>query len=81
VVFTGTIGAGGTITAIDIAVGSPTTFNIVASGANAFTILNDHEIVIAGSAATLNLQGGTVNTVAIVPIESGGFQLINIQRC
>ena len=40
VVFTGTIGAGGTITAIDIAVGSPTTFNTVASGPNAFTILN-----------------------------------------
>ncbi len=81
VVFTGTIGAGGTITATDIAVGSPTTFNTVASGPNAFTILNDHEIVIVGSAATLNLQGGNVNTIAIVPIESGGFQLINIQRC
>jgi len=33
------------------------------------------------SAATLNLQRGTVNTLAIVPVESGGFQLINIQRC
>jgi hypothetical protein len=43
--------------------------------------LNDHEIVIAGSAATLNLQGGTVDTLAIVPVESGGFQLIDIQRC
>ena len=75
------LGAGGTITATNIAVGSPTTFNTVASGPSAFTIWNDHEIVIAGSAATLNLQGGTVNTLAIVPVESGGFQLINIQRC
>jgi hypothetical protein len=49
---------------------------------NAFTILNGHDIVIAGSAATLNLQGGTVNTLAIVPnTASGGFQLINIPRC
>jgi len=80
-VFTGVLGASGTITATDIAVGSPTTFNTVASGSNAFTILDGHDIVIEGSAATLNLQGGTVNTVAIVPIESGGFQLINIQRC
>lgn len=80
-VFTGVLGAGGTITASNIAVGSPTTFNTVASGSNAFTVLNGHDIVISGGAATLNLQGGTVNTIAIVPNTSDGFQLINLPRC
>lgn len=80
-VFKGVLGAGGTLLATDIAVGSPTTFNTVTSGSNAFTILNGHDIVISGNAATLNLQGGTVNTVAIAPTTSGSFQLINLPRC
>ena len=81
-VLAGTIGSGPTtVIATDLTVGSPTTFNTVTSGSNAFTILNGHEIAITGSAATLNLQGGTVNTLAIVPNTSGGFQLINLPRC
>ena len=80
-VFNGVLGAGGTMIATDIAVGSPTTFNTMASGSNAFTILNGHDIVVSGNAATLNLQGGSVNTLAIVPNTSGGFQLINLPRC
>ena len=80
-VFAGVLGAGGTMIATNIAVGSPTTFNTVASGSNAFTILNGHDIVVSGNAATLNLQGGSVNTLAIVPNTSGGFQLINLPRC
>jgi hypothetical protein len=68
--------------ATSIAVGSPTTFSTVTSGSNAFTSLTGHNIVISGSAATLNLQAGTVNTIAIVPsTTSGGFELINIPRC
>jgi hypothetical protein len=81
VVFTGTLGSGGTLTATNIEVGAPTPFNIVTSGSNAFTILHGHNIVISGSAATLNLQGGTVNTIATVPSTSGGLQLINLPRC
>ena len=46
-----------------------------------FTILNGHDIVISGSAATLSLQAGTVNTIAIVPNPSGGFQLTILPRC
>jgi hypothetical protein len=45
------------------------------------TILDGHDIVIAGAAATLNLQTGTVNTIAIVPNSSGGLQRINLPRC
>lgn len=80
-VFTGVLGSGGVLTATNIAVGAPTTFNSMASGSNAFTVLNGHEIVISGSAATLTLQGGTINTLAIVPNGSGGFQLVNLPHC
>jgi hypothetical protein len=80
-VFTGVLGAGGTLLATDIAVGAPTTFKTVTSGSNAFTILNGHDIVISGSAATLTLQAGTVNTIAIVPNGSGGFRLVTLPRC
>lgn len=80
-VLKGVLGQGHTLVQSSIAVGSPTTFNAVTSGANVYTILKAHETVISGGAATLNLQPGTVNTVAIVPTTSGGFQLINIQRC
>lgn len=80
-VFTGVLGNGGVLLATDIAVGAPTTFRTVPSGANAFTILNGHDIVVSGGAATLDLQGGSVNTVAIVPNGSGGFRLVNIPRC
>ncbi len=41
-----------------------------------------HTTDISGSAATLILQAGTVNTVAIVPDATlGGFRLINLPRC
>jgi len=56
-VFAGVLGAGAMIIATEIAVGSPTTFNTMASGSNAFTILNGHDIVVSGTAATLDLQG------------------------
>jgi hypothetical protein len=49
---------------------------------NAFTMLSGHDIVISGSAATVNLEGGTVNTIAIVPTTtSGDFPLIKLPRC
>jgi hypothetical protein len=81
-VLRGTLGSGTTVVATNIAVGSPTTLSTAASGSNAFTILQGHNTVISGSAATLNLQAGTVNTLAIVSnTASGGFQLINIPRC
>jgi hypothetical protein len=82
-VLTGSIGSGPTaLAAADIAVGAPTTFSAVSSGQNAFTILHGHDIAITGSAATVNLQAGTVNTLAIVPgTTSGAFRLVNLPRC
>lgn len=80
-VLKGVLGQGHTVLAPSIAVGAPTTFSTVTSGSNVYTILKAHEVVISGGAATLNLEAGTANTVAIVPNTSGGFQLINIPRC
>jgi hypothetical protein len=81
-VYLGAFGGGSTPVSANIAVGSPTTFRTVTSGANTFSVLllQGHAIVIPGSAFTL--QAGTVNTLAIVPsTTSGGFQLINIPGC
>ena len=81
-VLTGTLGSGPTtIFALDIAVGSPTPFATVTSGSNSFTALIGHQLdTVTG--ITLDLQAGTVNTIAIVPnATSTGFQLINIPSC
>jgi hypothetical protein len=81
VVFTGTIGAGGTLTATHIAVGLPTPFDTVTRGSNAFTILNSHDTVISGTEPTLNFPDGSVNTIAIVSeYHVGRFPLINLPR-
>jgi hypothetical protein len=82
-VFLGTFGAGGTLHANNPEVGAPTTFTTVPSGSNAFSVLWNHEVpaAITGTPGTLNLQAGTVNTIAIVPNTSGGFRLVNLPRC
>jgi hypothetical protein len=81
-VMKGTLGVDGTLLATNIAVGAPTAFSTVTSGAAVFTILQGHTTVISGGEGTLNLQAGTVNTIAIVPTTTpGGFRLVNIPRC
>lgn len=82
-VFIGTFGSGGVLHATNPAVGEPTTFTTLASGSTAFSVLWNHELppAISGTSGTLNLPAGSVNTVAIVPNTSGGFQLINLPRC
>lgn len=81
-VLKGTVGNGPTtVLQTDIAFRSATPLSSVTSGSNAYTILYNHEVAISGNDATLNLQGGTVNTIAIVRKQSGDFQLINIPAC
>jgi len=81
-VLKGTLGSGPTqLVEPNIVVGAPTPFAMVASGANDYTVLKGHETVVTGSAAALFLAAGGVNTAAIIPTASGGFQLINIPRC
>jgi hypothetical protein len=80
-VFIGTFGAGGTLAGNNIAVGAPTAFTTVSSGSNAFSVLRNHEVALTGGPATVNVQGGSVNTLAIVQNASGGLQLVNLPRC
>ena len=76
-------GSGSTTTvASNLALGASSTFTTVTSGSSAYTVLNGQNTVISGSAGTLNLQAGSVNTIAIAPgAAAGTFQLINIPRC
>jgi hypothetical protein len=61
-------------------VGSPSKFRPVASGTTSFTTIIGHAMETVNT-NPVNLQAGTVNTIAIVPNPSGGHQLIVIPRC
>ena len=81
-VLSGTGSGSTTPVAASLALGAPTAFTTVTSGSNAYTVLNGQNTVISGSAGTLNLQAGSVNTIAIAPgATAGSFQLINMPRC
>jgi hypothetical protein len=80
-IFAGGLPPSGTLIASNVFVGSPTTFKTVTSGANAIMLMVGHNLATRTD-ATLNLQAGTVNTIAIVlNTTSNGFQLINIPGC
>lgn len=70
----------GSLFAPSVLVGSPTPFKNVASGTTSFTIIIGHQEETLHT-APVTLQGGSVNTIAIVPNPSGGHQLITIPRC
>jgi hypothetical protein len=82
-VLKGAVGSGATtVVQNDIAFRAATPFSTVTSGSNAYTIMYNNAPAISGNAATLNLQGGTVNTVVIVRNPSSdGFQMINVPGC
>jgi hypothetical protein len=82
-VLKGTAGSGATtVVQNDIAFRGATAFSTVSSGANAYTIMSNNQAVITGNDATLNLQGGTVNTVVIVRnATTDKFQLISVPSC
>ena len=69
--------------ATNLELGAASSFATVAGGSTAFSILQGQEVALSGSAATLDLQSGTVNTVAIVHNGSmgSGFKLVNLPRC
>ena len=82
-VLKGTVGSGSTtIVQSDIAFRAATPFSTVTSGSNAYSIMYNHEAVIAGNDATLNLQPGTVTTVVIVrDPATNTFQLKSVASC
>jgi hypothetical protein len=81
-VLKGTAGSGSTtVVQSNIAFRSATPFSSVTSGANAYSIMYNDEDAISGNDATLNLQGGTVNTVVIIRNLSDNYRLISIPSC
>ena len=74
---------GTTTHATNLELGAVSSFATVPSGSTAFSVLQGQQVALSGSAATLNLQGGTVNTVAIVHngAMGSGFKLVNLPRC
>ena len=77
-----TVMKGTTVVQSNIGFRGATPFSSVTSGSNAYTIMYGNDVAISGSDATLNLQGGTVNTVVIVrnPL-TGNFNLVSVPSC
>jgi hypothetical protein len=83
VVWAGAIGSGSPV-ATSIAVGAPSEYRTVTSGANAFSVLQNPGHNIAMQSSPVTLQAGTVNTIAIVPsttTTTGGYRLVILPGC
>ena len=78
-VFTGPYMFGGP-TYRDVSFGSSTTFSTTAAGGQTF-IFTDIENQEIFRSTGLNLEGGKVYTIAVLPTASGGFQLMAIGGC
>ena len=74
---------GGTTTMVqgNITFRGATPFSTVAAGSNEYTVMYNNTPVIAGTAATLDLQAGTVNTFVIVRNLADNFELVRVQGC
>jgi hypothetical protein len=80
-VFSGVFGLDATFLAQNFAPGAPTMFRSLTSGSQKFSMLRNLQEPPAIPQATFNLQAGSVNTIAIVPTTTGGFQMINLPSC
>lgn len=80
-VFTGGLPPSGTVFAGSLIVGAPSPFKSVTSGSNTFTAIIGHQLATSID-ATFDLQGGSVNTIAIVQeTTSDPLQMITLPRC
>jgi hypothetical protein len=70
----------GSLFAASLLVGSPSEFKLMTSGTTSFSVIIGHQVETL-STVPVTLQGGSVNTIAIVANPAGGHQLINIPRC
>lgn len=82
VFYTGSIAGGNSPLALNIPFGGISTFSLVPSGATTFSVLQvpGHNIIMDGTSSA-TLQGGSVNTMALVLNASGGLQLMHLPRC
>jgi len=67
--------------ALNMPFGIPSAYTSVTSGASTFSALQTPGATTAVPGSTFTLQGGSVNTIALVRNASGDFQLINLPRC
>jgi hypothetical protein len=73
---------GTTVVQTNLAFRGASPFSTVTSGFNVYTIRANNQAVISGNDATLNLQGGTINTVVIVrDVDTNNFRLVNVPSC
>jgi hypothetical protein len=79
-VFAGGLPPAGTVISTAAIVGSPTPFQAVTSGTNAFMVMLGH-LLETRVDATFDVQAGTVTTIAIVPNTSDSFQMIKVPGC
>ena len=81
VFYRGSIASGASPVALNVPFGGISTFSIVPSGASTFSVLQvpGHTVMLESTPATL--EGGSVNTMALVPNGSGGVQLMHLARC
>jgi hypothetical protein len=70
----------GALFAGSLLVGAPSAFKTAASGPSTVYTIIGHDMETLDN-HPVNLQAGTVNTLAIVPNASGRFQVINVPRC
>lgn len=81
-VFTGTTTTGTPLASSVAFAAQPTTFSNITAGNATFTFTNSAGQTIFTNGTALNLQQGTVNTVAILPSSTGtGFQLVTLTPC
>ena len=67
--------------ATNIPFGIASAYTVVPSGTSTFSALQIPGATTAVPGSTFTLQGGSVNTIALVRNASGDFQLINLPRC
>ena len=65
----------------NIPFGIASAYTVVTSGTSTFSALQIPGATTAVPGSTFTLQGGSVNTIALVRNVSGGFQLMNLPRC
>lgn len=80
VFYRGEIGATSPL-ALNLPFGVQSGYSVVPSGASTFSAMQVPGNVTLVPSSSATLQGGSVNTIALVRDASGGFQLIHIPRC
>jgi len=80
VFYQGAIGATSPL-ALGLPFGLTSAYSVVPSGAGTFSAMRTPGNVILVPSGLVTLQGGSVNTIALIQNASGGHELLHIPRC